>query len=562
MPLLGRRAAIAGIWFVIALAFAPMVAVAANWAVVFRADDPKLWNTDAGDLSDDNGFSINLDDAPENIRFLRLTRKDNGQSVIVAIQRKQLHINARLGEDWMWIGGAKARGPEGNKNRLLGIARRSWKTASDKDHLVYRLGGLDSGLKGWGFSKQATTQPDQTYSWEGEPIQKTVFEIAVTGDDLSVEEQGKLLNNDSSILESLKVSTTGSGAPQVSGLQNTITGLYTVEQENGAVTGQASQFVLTATPGQSDTEESVPVSFSTDVRPAMHIVLYDVIRGINLSHGASGLTKIDISFDDKFSTRDTNSTAAAVGTLLLCTVEALNVDPYVAVAGDMGKDAKISAIDGVGLKLTAAGKAGSAIVAIPADDYQQVQDAMVYDGVSAVSGIQVLGFSNLDEAIAIARADRGERLAKAIEQFHGFQQSLKDSPKYLYSADGISQLEDILSLAPNHYSAKLLLLAAEHKIPRLSAAASRYYTVAATNDLMAAVASTQKSDVAQSASAAALAKLAKLRPISDLSVRPYTDDWMEYLSGRTDQKREEILNHAAKMGLTPDVMTKMLEEGI
>jgi hypothetical protein len=217
------------------------------------------------------------------------------------------------------------------------------------------------------------------------------------------------------------------------------------------------------------------------------------------------------------------------------------------------------------------------IVAVPSENFEQVEDAMIYEGPSIISKVQILGVSDLDDAAAVARADRKSDLAQAIKLFSQVQDSIHESRSFIYSDEAISKLNKVVVLAPNHYSAKLLLLAAQRKVPRLSPAASKYYTFVAVHEMMdtlAAQAQGGKIQLSETIADAILVKLNKVRPLSDLTVRPYIDAWIEYieacnnlrLGGATqdfaNQKYHDLLDAATKLDANRDLAEKMLHEGI
>ena len=105
----------------------------AAWQVLFRADDPSLWNT----RSDDEArFAIPVSEAGDNIRFLRLKRMDTGESLIVPVTRTELTEMPRRSDR----GGAAWNGSASDVygGRHLGIAegrslRRSQKNSPEKE---------------------------------------------------------------------------------------------------------------------------------------------------------------------------------------------------------------------------------------------------------------------------------------------------------------------------------------------------------------------------------------------------------------------------------------------
>ena len=50
-----------------------------------------------------------------------------------------------------------------------------------------------SDIRGWGFGRRAQSDDVQGFAWDGQPIGKTVFEIAVKSGPLAAEESRRLL---------------------------------------------------------------------------------------------------------------------------------------------------------------------------------------------------------------------------------------------------------------------------------------------------------------------------------------------------------------------------------
>ncbi|MGA2233722.1 MAG: S16 family serine protease, partial [Tepidisphaeraceae bacterium] len=367
--------------------------------------------------------------------------------------------------------------------------------------------------------------------------------------------------------------TDSDNAKPITKLQTSIEALYVVEQDTGGMLGLASRFILTATPGKSG-RKIVPVVFATPVGPQMHLVLDDVVRAINVNYKLVGVRRIELSFEDKYTAKDGGSIGAAIGTLMLSMIQGFDIDPNLAITGDVTADAKVRKIGGVAAKLRGAAEAGCTIVAVPSENPDQIQDAMVYDGPSILFNVHVLGITDLDDAASVARTDRADRLTRAISLFSSLQQTLKDTPEALDSDATIAQLEEILSLAPNDYSARFLLMAAEHKIPHLSAAASEYYTFVAINEMMESITNGKKVVLNEAACEVILQKLGKVRPLSDLTVRPWIDAWIDFIRAGLDvingqgsddyfeQMRQRVNDEAIKLSADRDLAEKMLREGV
>jgi hypothetical protein len=589
----------------VALLLGPLAlaARAADWTVLFRGSDSKLWNTAAGDPAAQDGYStVVADAAPQTVRYLRLKRMDTGAMVIIAIDHHQiLKKRVEVDDELIWCGGDRISGAN---NRLVGISRKSWTTATTQDSLIARAPKqTNAGFRGWGFGKPAGDDLKQTYSWDGATIGKTVFEIAVTPDDLNNDEKTHLLtfappdvteekippkpeSGDSSPPtkppsgpEAVDVGANGKGAAtRISKLQTSIEALEIFEQPSGAMLGTATRFILTATPGESRKKGTVPVRFTSAVGREMVLVLGDVTRAINVHYGMAGVAKIELSFEDKYDAHDGGSIGAAIGTLMLSMIRGFDIDPNLAMTGDVSADAKVRKIGGVAAKLRGAAEAGCTIVALPTENLQQVQDAMVYEGTGIVTDVNVIGISDLDEAAAIARTDRDANVAKAIRLFAEIRESIKDSSDNLYSAETVKKLQQVLALEPNDFSAQMLILAADHKIPRLSARASEYYTIVATKELLDSInqqkAAGSVTPLNPSAVDAALTKLNKLRPIADLTIRPWIDSWIDYIHAcdelrqgevsrqYANEKYQAMMNEAVKLDANQELSEKMMHEGV
>ncbi len=154
-----------------------------EWTVLFRSDDPSLWNTD----SDGANFAVPMRRANPAIRYLRLKRMDTSAAIIVPITWKQL-----LREDrpeplkGLWWNGTAQRGWGGHH---LGIVQ----AVPDLNGQRGRIGIANQGwYTGSGFGHKFGVDDKQYYCWQGEEIPKCAFEIAVTTKVLSKEEEGLL----------------------------------------------------------------------------------------------------------------------------------------------------------------------------------------------------------------------------------------------------------------------------------------------------------------------------------------------------------------------------------
>jgi hypothetical protein len=160
----------------------------ARWTVLFRGDDPSRWNTDS---PDEKNFAIPVSGAEAAVRFLRLTRMDTGEALIIPIARERLDREPKPfpDEGFAWNGSARlAYGA-----RPLGIAQAPrHRFPAQTGLFVVASEGLDV-FTGSGFGGKYQINDRQYHGWKGEAIAPTAFEIAVTCDALTADEETRLL---------------------------------------------------------------------------------------------------------------------------------------------------------------------------------------------------------------------------------------------------------------------------------------------------------------------------------------------------------------------------------
>jgi hypothetical protein len=155
-----------------------------GWIVLFRSSDPSIWNTETN--KGESSYAVPLRKAPRMTRWVRLTRCDTKELVILGVTKPQLSQRPTDGEV-AWEGSLQfAQG-----GRHLGIDKASW-------HCVVSDGGKimvthDRGNRGWGFGHKVHVNDKQYWSWEGEEIPETVFEIAVKDAALTKAEAERVL---------------------------------------------------------------------------------------------------------------------------------------------------------------------------------------------------------------------------------------------------------------------------------------------------------------------------------------------------------------------------------
>jgi hypothetical protein len=154
-----------------------------DWIVVFRSDDPKIWNDDVN--KGPNQYSKALDLLPDTIRYLKLTNMSTKEFVVIEKTKDKLtNWSDDAEKRYGWEG---RNGVDGNAHHL-GIYYRVWPAVQNGDICISW-----PVCRGWGFGHIHGAATQQAYSWDGKPIAKTVFEIAVKSDALTEAESKKLL---------------------------------------------------------------------------------------------------------------------------------------------------------------------------------------------------------------------------------------------------------------------------------------------------------------------------------------------------------------------------------
>jgi hypothetical protein len=159
-----------------------------KWVVLFRANDPSVWNTD----SPEESFAVPVQRAAGMVRYLRLRRMDTGQEQILAVDGEQLlrQPGSIPAEGHWWNGTAR----EEHGARHLGIVqapRLKW--PGHGGTISVMNDGWDA-FAGSGFGqKHNGAGKEQFYCWQGKEIPRTTFEIAVSPGPLTDAEQRSLL---------------------------------------------------------------------------------------------------------------------------------------------------------------------------------------------------------------------------------------------------------------------------------------------------------------------------------------------------------------------------------
>lgn len=245
--------------------------------------------------------------------------------------------------------------------------------------------------------------------------------------------------------------------------QSTIRSLVVQFNKEGAAFGSAIDVIATANLQAPDHRVRITRNAGSDMTKSLD----DAVRAIKVKHPGFERVHVDIDFSEKYSGKDGGSAAAAFGVLMLSLVEGFEIDPDLAMTGDLALNSKVLAIGAVAAKVRGGVLDKAKVIVIPESNAEMAAEIPLLYPKQTIWQAQLFSASNLDEVVAIARKDREPKLAEAMKAFAEVQAKLQaDESGYLSSPECMQRLQEVVALAPNHLSAKHLLLAAQGRAPR------------------------------------------------------------------------------------------------
>lgn len=154
-----------------------------RWNILFRSTDSRVWNSRSNQW---DAWARSCSTAPENTRFLKLTRTDTDDFVIIPMAVNEL-TKVVDRSPIRWGGDKYVRA----KVHHLGISRLDFRP-NQKGYVVIGANGF-TGYTGWGFGHRHNIDDGIWCAWNGIPIKPVIMEIAVTTDDLTSSERRRLL---------------------------------------------------------------------------------------------------------------------------------------------------------------------------------------------------------------------------------------------------------------------------------------------------------------------------------------------------------------------------------
>jgi hypothetical protein len=349
-----------------------------------------------------------------------------------------------------------------------------------------------------------------------------------------------------------------------------------VAEEDGAPPVAAlGRISLAASPGEHGTPSYF--LFDEPTGAGAHSGLDISLRSLGDAYTGFDVGEVHFSFTGGATGHDDPGMALATAVLIHSMIQGFQIDPELAIVGNIAADGKVSAVTAFADRLGAAG-ANCRLVIAPEANFDQLVDAKIYFGLPAVLNAQVLGVATIDDAVSCARQDRDDSLTQAIRLCAEICDRVRQSPGYLQTDDAGAQLHKVVELAPNDLTARLLLQQAQGKLRRrLSIAASECYAFTAAGNFLpdffndtpgaATQPTTRTSDQDE------LRLLRKVRPMADLKVQPLIDAWSEFIqwqiaynSGRASTssymfRRQALMQEMTDLKLDRDAANALVRQG-
>jgi hypothetical protein len=361
-----------------------------------------------------------------------------------------------------------------------------------------------------------------------------------------------------------------------------IRGLVVTQGGDGGWHGQAMDLIATVTQQKYG---SLNVRQIGDIGPEMSKSLDEAKRLLAVRHPDLKGANVEISFGDKYTPMDGGSAGGAFAVLLLAAVGDFDLDPDAAMTGDITVDGKIRPVGAVSAKVHGAALDKCRLVSIPAANTDDVADAYLMRGPTALWETQIFSAGTLDEAIANMRADHDEKMTQAMSLFDELKSDYGDKPISALSQPAAhDKLKQIVALAPNDVSAADLLLLADGKGPtHLGAVDSIEEAIMAIGPLRTALfaGNYDPSLGTEEATAQEMGALRKVRRLADPVTAPfiaaltaYVTSYREWATaqGRGNygemnratadlrQKIDAVSSALEKVGSNSDLIDKMMHK--
>ena len=231
-----------------------------------------------------------------------------------------------------------------------------------------------------------------------------------------------------------------------------------------------------------------PSSNPEKVGDVMRASLCEAERAVRVRYPVWDTSKaVEVTFGNQHLIKDGPSATTAFALSLAGLLDNIQFSPDAAITGDLSRDWVMRPVGGISGKIAGAARSGCKRVVIPADNLRDAGDLLVLGQADIFWRIDVLTASNLVDAVRLMRSDSDRNLADALTRFARVRKGFETRMYSMNSASPSLQreLQEVLNRAPEHLSARLLLLQLGGRFERrLSLNGSLQQIVAAIEPLL------------------------------------------------------------------------------
>jgi len=233
-------------------------------------------------------------------------------------------------------------------------------------------------------------------------------------------------------------------------------GLIIITLSNGKPFGMAAEI---STEVQDSNDEAGEVYIDQRIGLSMKRSLTNAMMAIQKRYPSiEAYKRIMVSFDEREAFKDGNSAGVAFTLSLLSLLEDQAMDNNVAVTGVILPDCGVKAVGGVASKIRGACQKGLSLVVIPEDNKEAVEDLTLIYELSILWNIQIFSAENLNQVLKVSLKQKDKDAKAAIEKFNKLALILNKGKSEIGKQKShlLKELDEIIKLAPNHESAKVL----------------------------------------------------------------------------------------------------------
>ena len=323
---------------------------------------------------------------------------------------------------------------------------------------------------------------------------------------------------------------------------------------------------------------AVFVSKQAKVGPEMTTSFDEAVRAVGMRYPKIDPGKIEFSFGDKYTPHEGGSAGTCFAVMLLSELEGFEIDPKVAVTGDITVDWKVRKIGGLPDKVRGAAADKCLYTGVPLENREQICDMVLFYGDSTIRDIQVFSLDTLQDAVALMRKDRAPQLTEAMKELSDLAPKLKGGRGTFALPANQKVLENIVALAPNCESAKMMLEMSKGAFPRTLSPLFAFEQVFSTLDpyigIVLGRTPVTRQSVTLAKTTAARNQLTKLAPITPPELQPIIADIRAFVDvseniavGQTkpellEPRRKTLIDHIQILGTNKDFRDRLMRSGM